>query len=320
VRVRPSILIGVAALLALSACSSARPNAAGSTTTVAPRSGCLPSGETANSTKGPYAVDQTLVTFVDNSRPTQAAPERGLPARPNRTLPALIVYPRAKGRFPLVEFSHGVISNGPEHAAMLQTWARAGYVAVAPTFPLSSGPNGRINDIVNQPGDVSFVLTSVLKMARAASGPIAGRVAIDCVAVSGHSLGAATTLDVAYNSCCRDNRIKAVIEMSGVLVPINGGNFDTPPATPLLLLHGDNDTVVPIKDSQVAFARLHGDRYFITFHGGNHVSIFAGTDGELMQRAILAFLDAKLKGERTALDGLAATVSASGVASYQTAS
>ena len=40
-------------------------------------------------------------------------------------------------------------------------------------------------------------------------GPLAGMVEPDEIGIGGHSLGDITTLGVAANSCCRDDRVKA---------------------------------------------------------------------------------------------------------------
>ena len=48
---------------------------------------------------------------------------------------------------------------------LLDAWARAGYVVAAPSFPLTQKhvPGGRRErDLVNQPGDMSFVISRML--------------------------------------------------------------------------------------------------------------------------------------------------------------
>ena len=56
--------------------------------------------------------------------------------------------------------------------------------------------------------------------------------------------------------------------------PSTAATSPNAPPVPLLLLHGDQDTTVPIAASQQAFAELHGFRWFVTIHGAGHVSIF----------------------------------------------
>jgi predicted dienelactone hydrolase len=200
-----------------------------------------------------------------------------------------------------------------------QPWVRHGYVVATPTFPLSSGPTGTIFDLPNQPADVSFVITSLSAWSATAGTPLAGHLQPDCLAVAGHSLGAATTLATAYLSCCRDPRIKAVVSMAGALAPFKGTFAGSPP-TPLLILHGDQDQTVPLARSAEIFTTLRGPRYFLTLHGAGHSTMFFDRAGQTLDQSVAAFLDAYLKGDATALRALPDDVRRSGAATYQAAS
>lgn len=303
-------------------------------------SGCLPSGEPAASTEGPYVVGERTTTFVDSTRGTNADPARGLLAHPDRTLVTTILYPavgiaskvaaRAKppvvgatpapGSFPMVEFSHGVTATGPEYVPVIQSWVRAGYIVAAPTFPLTSGPGASIADVVNQPADVSFVITSMTALGADPTDPLFGHIAPNCTAIAGHSLGAITTLATVYDSCCAEPRARAAISLSGWALPIDGGNYTNAPPVPLLLVHGDADGTVPYSASQQAFAELHGFRWFVTMHGAGHVSIFAAPWGQVLLDAVIAFLNYHLKGDHHQELGFPQQVQRSGVASLQRAS
>jgi predicted dienelactone hydrolase len=225
----------------------------------------------------------------------------------------------ATGRFPLVVLSHGVTANGTVAAdAVAAPFVRHGYVVATPTFPLSSGPGGTIFDLPNQPADVSFVITSLSAWSTTAGTPLAGHLQASCLAIAGHSLGAATTLAAAYLSCCRDPRVKAVVSMAGTLAPFKGTFAGNPP-TPLLILHGDRDQTVPLARSAEIFTTLRGPRYFLTLHGAGHSSIFFDQSGQMLDRSVAAFLDAYLKGDFTALHALPDDVRRSGLATYQSA-
>lgn len=295
----------------------------------------------AATTAGPYAVGRRSVTFVDKTRTTNADPQRNLPERPERTLPVMLLYPAegsvdpegaptddlapAKGRFPLVVFSHGITASGPVYTAMLQHWARAGYVVAAPTFPLS-GPGAKfpgdgvdLADYRNQPADVSFVVTSVLAANGDAKDPLHGHVDPSRIAAGGHSLGAITTMGLVYNSCCIDKRIKAAIEISGVELPFTNGSFTNPPPTPLLLIHGGKDTTVPVTaGSDAIFTTAKPPEYYLRFPTGSHISPIFSASLEYTNAAAIAFLDDKLKHEPKALQDIPQKVSASGeVATWQ---
>ena len=64
----------------------------------------------------------------------------------------------------MLVFSHGFAGNSLFRIEVLKRLVRDGFVIAAPTFPLTrvDAPGGPTNiDYVNQPGDVSFVITRV---------------------------------------------------------------------------------------------------------------------------------------------------------------
>ena len=269
---------------------------------------------------GPYAVGVRTESFVDVSRPTD--PNRGEPGRPSRTLQTMVLYPaqgdasnrdvpdappaRDGGPFPLIEFSHGFTANGPSYTPILRRLAAAGYVVAAPTFPLSSrgapgGPSGA--DYKNQPADVSFVISEMLRLNGDGTSLLRGMVDPDKVAVSGHSLGAMTTLGVAYNSCCTDPRIKAAVPISGIEAPFPGGTFVYRSRAPLLLIHGDADATVPYRGSEGAFRDASAPKFLLTIVHGPHTP-FAGAAGEVIVKVMLDFFDHYLKGRDGSLEAI----------------
>src|SRR5947209_7537413 len=132
---------------------------------------------------GPMPVAQLSLPLVDTSRRAGSGP---------RVLTTSVWYPAAPGGpFPLVVFAHGYNVTPAPYAGLLQSWARAGYVVAAPTFPLTNpgapgGPNE--DDVVNQPADVRFVIDRLLA-ADAQPGPLAGLINPQRIGVAGHSDG-----------------------------------------------------------------------------------------------------------------------------------
>jgi alpha-beta hydrolase superfamily lysophospholipase len=269
---------------------------------------------------GPYAVGVRTETFVDTSRPT--APSNGVPGKPSRTLRTLVLYPalgeannrdvpdappaRDDGPFPLIEFSHGFTASGPAYTLLLRQFAAAGYVVAAPTFPLSSGgtPGGpNVTDYRNQPADVSFVISEMLRVNDDASSPLQGLIDPDNVAVAGHSLGAITTLGAAYNDCCQDARIKAAVPISGLELPFPNGKFFTQPAAPLLLIHGDEDRTVPYSGSANAYRDASAPKFLLTIEKGPHTPFF-GPGGQVIVKVMRDFFDHYLKGRGGSLDAI----------------
>jgi predicted esterase len=279
-----------------------------------------------------YAVGVRSYTFIDRSRPTSA--NGTFPGAPTRTLPTLLLYPavgdpngpavtdarpiRHGHGFPLIVFSHGFGASGPAYAFLLEMFVREGYVIAAPTFPLSSGgaPGGpKLLDYVNQPADVSFVITRVLQLAR--RDPSLRRT-IDPrhIGAFGHSLGAITTLGVATNSCCLDRRISAAVSFSGIELPFPGGSFFATPTPPLMLVHGNADQTVPYAASVGAYAQAPAPKVFLTLDHAGHVPFQAPWLAPTVH-TITDFLDDYLKHDRRALRRLPTDGNVPGVSSVQ---
>ncbi len=282
----------------------------------------------------PFAVGRRSYTFVDPSRPT--SPNGTYPGAPTRTLQTMLLYP-AKGdpagpitddakpirtrrghRFPLIVFSHGYGANGPAYTLVLARFVNQGYVVAAPTFPLSSGgaPGGpKGGDYINQPADVSFVLTRVLRLARRGHG-LRRTVDRHEIGVAGHSLGAITTLGVAANSCCLDPRIDAASEWSGALLPFPGGSLFPKRTPPFLFVHGEADGTLPYSGSAAGYAQAAAPKAFLTLEDAPHV-FFYGNWLQPFVDTTTDFFDGFLKGKRRALGRMAADGNVPDAASLQ---
>lgn len=270
---------------------------------------------------GGFKVARLDQTFVDTRRPTPANNEA--PAQPSRTLQTTVHYPDTAegGPFPLVIFAHGFTASPAAYQPLLDAWAAAGYVVAAPAFPLSNGqaPGGPTqNDIVNQPGDVSFLITELTALR---DGPLAGRIDASRVGVAGHSMGGVTTLGVFANTCCRDDRVRAAIVMAGNEVPLPDGKYTVRDSTPSLFIHGDADDLIAVGRGREAFAHAPAPKFFVTLIGAGHSPPFGGRTenptGEVVVRTTIDFFDHYLKGEAASLGRLKADAVVTGVADLQ---
>jgi fermentation-respiration switch protein FrsA (DUF1100 family) len=263
-----------------------------------------------------YAVGSQDATFTDSSRPT--AVNGTFQGAPFRALPVLILYPATgspdgpvtpaappatdAGPFPLIVFSHGFMASGPDYVEpLLHSLAAHGFVVAAPTFPLSStnAPGGSPKlDYESQPGDVSFVIDEMLKANRA-DGALADLIAPKQIGAMGHSLGAVTTFGATYNTAGRDKRIKAAVPMAGIQLPFAGGRW-TWPATPLLLIHGDQDETGPYVGSVRALAKAKPPKFLLRLIGAGH-SPFTAPWIEPLVRTADNFFDRYLRGDTAAL-------------------
>jgi len=234
-----------------------------------------------------YAVGLRVIRFVDRSRTIRLKGGRRIP----RTLVTVVRYPAegaagqndiagappaTGGPFPLVVFAHGFAVTPAIYSSLLQSWARAGFVVAAPLFPLSSagapgGPDE--NDVLNQPADMSFVITSLL--AESASGvagdPLAKLIDPTRIAVAGHSDGAETALAVGYSRRYRDPRVRASIVMSGAMMSGIGG-YSYPAGSPALLaMQGTADVFNEPKYTYAYFKAARRPKFLLRLLHAEHL-------------------------------------------------
>ncbi len=298
------------------ACGSApRPQAAATTTTAPPTQPVASAPVTTTNAappprpqprpRAPYAVGERVLTFVDSAR--------------RRRLVTIVRYPKAPGRFPLIVFGHGFAVTPAPYSALLRAWARAGYVVAAPVFPFGNanapgGPNEQ--DLVNQPRDMSVVITRMLADSATRSGALAGRIDPRKVAVSGQSDGGDTALAAAYDARYRDARIGAAVILSGAEIPFLDKIQFSSPSPPLLATQGTADTINLPSATSMFFDAAPPPKYLVRLLGAPHLPPYTDMQPQLgiVERTSLAFLDYYLKGRPGALKRMAAAATVPGTA------
>jgi dienelactone hydrolase len=242
-----------------------------------------------------FDIRLRVFEFVDRSR-TIALPDGRRLLRPLRTV---VRYPSAGGRHPLIVFAHGFALTPASYAGLLNAWAAAGYLVAAPVFPLTntSAPGGpREDDIVNQPRDISLVITRLLAMSRRPLGVLAGKIDPARIAVAGQSDGGVTALAVAYDSRYRDRRIRAAVVLSGARMP-GMGRFPQRGA-PLLAMQGTADTLNAPATTATYFALAPRPKFLLWLLGASHLQPYTDEQPQLgiVERSTIAFLDHYLEG------------------------
>lgn len=299
-----------AGLVVVAACGAgsgddAPTSGAGATTTEADTT-AAPGEETA----APPTVDVVTETFVDTSRPT--APGAETPARPDRTIVTRIAHPTSGGPYPLVVLSHGATGHPEEYTDTLPRWAADGFVVASPAFPLTNrdvpGALANIGDVVNQPGDVSFVIDEVLAANHDPASPLHGLVDPEAIGVAGHSLGGATTWAVSFDTATRDERIDSTVIFAGLTLPMPGGELELDSGLPLLVLHGDQDDL-PLDTDLAAYEQAVAPKWFVTLLGATHEPPFTDLESpydELVTRTVLDFWHGTLDADAQALERVTA--------------
>lgn len=271
---------------------------------------------------GTFAVNQLDLVFVDSSRKTPANGTASAVA--SRTLPTTILFPQTSNQVsPILVFGHGLGSNPAAYLDLLRPMASAGYIVVAPTFPLSkkNAPGGTtLADQPQQAKDMKFVVDQVIGLGLQPDSPMFGRVDGTRVAASGHSLGGITTLDYGYSACCADSRLKATVPMSSIINFFSGASYFNGRAIPMLLIHGDADATVPYAlGSLTSYGLAKKPKALLTIKKGNHTFGIDGLAnqevlvGSAVVQSTVAFLDRWVKDDLSGLNRL------QGVASSQPA-
>jgi predicted dienelactone hydrolase len=285
---------------------SARPPAAGSQDSVA---------TPAQSPAGPpYPVGVREITVDDHARQIETASDVS-----SRVLPTVVRYPAmsghagqdnwdasaAPGAFPLVVFAPGYLQCGSAYAPLLRSWANAGFVVAEVRFPLTdchtTSPDEA--DIINQPFDVSAVISQLLADSADPASPLHGLIDPHQVAVAGHSDGGDTAAAVADNTCCRDGRVRAAIVLAGAELSSFGGSYFPAASPPTLFVQGTGDTVnLPADTKQLYDGDRAGAKALLWVDGASHLSPYEGNGPaeQLVAKVTTDFLQMTLLGSSPA--------------------
>jgi dienelactone hydrolase len=277
-------------------------------------------------------VGLRVITFVDHTRTVHFRHGKVEP----RTLVTQIRYPAlgsaeaddvpdatpltAAGPFPLVVFGPGFAETPTPYARLLDAWARAGYVVAAPLFPLTQKhvPGGpREGDLINQPADMSFVISRMLARNDVPASFLYGLIAPDLIAVAGQSDGAATALAEAYDPAFADPRVRAAIILSGAELSSIDDTIPFPSQGPALLAtQGSRDTINEPSATHRYFDLAPRPKFLLTLIGATHLPPYTTQQPYLgvVEQVTIAFLDHFLRAEHASLARMRDSGNVSGVA------
>jgi carboxymethylenebutenolidase len=206
----------------------------------------------------------------------------------------VLAVPRTAGAHPAVVLLPGSFGWRADYAQFAQTFADSGFVALALDYYAETGRGiSQYQERRNWPIWQSTVRNAVAYLDTL---PVVSRRSIGLV---GYSRGAFLAISVADSL----SPIRAVVDFYG------GGSDDDPPESripsfpPLLILHGEADSEIPVTLAHRLFERLHdhgGDVEMHLYPGAEHVfngpwaSTYSPADAADAWSRSIAFLRRKL--------------------------
>ena len=220
---------------------------------------------------GPFVVGHYDFVLVDESRETMANGDA--PRLSNRTFPTSVWYPEnGEGNYPLVIHSHGFVSERTDLAYIAELLASHGYVVAAANYPLTAGgtpgdPN--VDDLVNQPSDVTFLIDSLLQLS-GSDKPFAGELDPSRIALMGYSLGGITTTLATYHPRLRDERVAAAISIAGPSAGLVSKFYETTDV-PFMMIAGTLDALIDFEYNAAVIPQRVHNSVLIEIEGGSHL-------------------------------------------------
>ena len=274
--------------------------------------------------------DELLLTIEDEQR--------------DRSIPIKIYIPDEKKPVPVILFSHGLGGSRHNNSYLGTYWAENGYLGVFMQHPgsdadilkysklgqrftaLKSAAN--LENSRARVQDVRSVIDQLETWNQTEGHPLAGRLDLEHIGMSGHSFGAVTTVHVAgYKSplgrSMPDERITAFIAMS----PQPGRGRDPKAALreirkPMLCMTGTEDrspinrNLTPDMRKQVYECLPDGDKFQLVLKDAGHMAFSGGRTTRkrtrsrepkyhsTIQKISVRFWDAYLKKDKKSLEKL----------------
>ena len=206
-------------------------------------------------------------------------------------------------------FAHGWDSSPAVYEPLLDTWAAAGFLVAAPTFPDSTStlPGSPVSNYPDQARDMSFVISSLLD-------GVEGPVDASRIAVAGHSDGGTDVALLALNPQYSDPRIHAYLSLSGEIPSSLSGPWGVPTPGALLVAIGTADQYGLLGPATQIFQLAQMPKAFLTLAGGDHLTTFIGSSAAetAMRVDTVRFLNAAFSVRRPSAALLQSALSQTG--------
>jgi hypothetical protein len=312
-----------------------------------PSSGAATRGTQPLAQPAAFSVGITRCTFVDHSRGVLNYSTSPFTVwSRSRTLLTEIRYPTQyvagapaempgatplaqSGGYPMIVFAHGYDVTPDTYAPLLDAWAQAGFVVVAPFFP-DEQPSEIVaqhnvnteDDLVNEPADLSFVTRSIIQSSTGQSSAcplVSGLVAPSEIALAGHSDGAQAVGMLAYDHGEDPQGVNYADLRSGIAyraVIVLSGSEDTEQSYAaeashpnLLVIQSLADQCNHFHNDVTLYDAIHQlNKWFLVLRTAHHLPPFDGDDAPAF-RVVVATTDRFLQlsfGQSTTTSSLVA--------------
>ena len=204
----------------------------------------------------------------------------------------------------------------------------AGYVVVAPTFPLSNiaAPGGDTGkDLVNQPADMSYVLTQVLAAVKGEREPALGHDRPRTGRRRGPLARSDDRAGMDGEHVLPGYPLKAAVIIDGTEAVFGKGTFFTGRTTPILVVHGTADKTIPYAQGKKIYTDAKAPKFFVSLIGAPHVSFLQlGLSQQKTPKwenvdvdSVLDFLNGELEHDTAGLKSLATVGRTPGTPRFQ---
>lgn len=222
---------------------------------------------------GSLGILREPLALTDTSRPT--LPNGDFEGSPVRELNGFLWVPERQEQkpFPLIVYSHGFMSSVAEPQFLVDFLVPKGYAMAAVDFPLSHGgaPGGaNAGDVVNQPGDISFLLDALLARNADEQDSLYGVLDPSRIAAVGLSLGGLTTQFAAFHRHLLEPRLKAAVSIAGPSSFLESDFFESN-TIPFLMIAGSADAIIPYETNAAPIPDKVSNGRLVTLQHGSHV-------------------------------------------------
>ena len=227
---------------------------------------------------GPYKVSYFDVTLEDTTRPSQAHGDYA--GSDKRELKTRIWYPAdllkegrpAESARPLLIYSHGFMSTRTGGAYLAEHLASKGYVVAAMDYPLThfgAPDKPYVVDVVNQPGDITFLLDQFLSWHQESGHLFEGAIDDRRIGVFGLSLGGMTSTLAAFHPRLADPRIDAAVSIAGPTFVFDR-RFYRHRKLPFMMVASEIDALVDYRANALPVLEHVPGAVLVTIDGATH--------------------------------------------------